>query len=101
MEIRAAGESLIAAVRSAGGPRALVIDTYRLAPHSKGDDFRVPAEIDHFRERDPISLVRRQLSEEEWQDAADAARREVEEAYRQAESDPWPLPDSFLKAHIN
>ena len=99
LEIRAVAEALVAGIRSAGAPRALVIDTYRLAPHSKGDDFRDPAEIGRFRQSDPITIMRRKLTEAEWHDAAEAAGCEVDEAYRQAESDPWPLPASYLKVN--
>jgi TPP-dependent pyruvate/acetoin dehydrogenase alpha subunit len=50
---RAAGEAVLR-IRLGEGPRLLVCDTYRLGPHSKGDDDRDPAEIDRHRERDPL-----------------------------------------------
>lgn len=90
-EIRRSAEAVISDVRSESRPRALVLHTYRLAPHSKGDDFRDPAEIERFRQRDPISIIRRRVSEGEWQQLVEAASREVDDAFRQAESDPWPV----------
>ena len=38
-------------------PSFLVLTTYRLNPHSKGDDSRDQAEIEWFRRRDPASLA--------------------------------------------
>ena len=89
--IRTVAQSLVEAVRNSQ-PRALVIHTYRLAPHSKGDDFRDPGEIERFRQRDPISVIRSQINESDWSDVYTSAHREVDEAYRRAESDPWPQP---------
>ena len=56
-EIGAAAESAVDHVRSTGTPFFLVIDTYRFAPHSKGDDFRAPEEIAERRLRDPIAVL--------------------------------------------
>jgi TPP-dependent pyruvate/acetoin dehydrogenase alpha subunit len=41
-KIRAAAEGAVARIRQTGKPFFLVLDTYRFAPHSKGDDFRDP-----------------------------------------------------------
>jgi TPP-dependent pyruvate/acetoin dehydrogenase alpha subunit len=79
------------AVRSGSGPRALIIHTYRFSAHSKGDDFRDPEEIAHFRQRDPLLLIRARISEQEWEQLTQTAQQEVEEAYAMAESDPWPV----------
>ncbi len=38
-------------------PVFLLLTTYRLNPHSKGDDLRDRAEIDWFRTRDPVTLA--------------------------------------------
>jgi TPP-dependent pyruvate/acetoin dehydrogenase alpha subunit len=56
-EIRGAAERAIGHVRETGTPFFLVLDTYRFAPHSKGDDFRDPQEIAARRERDPLAVV--------------------------------------------
>jgi acetoin:2,6-dichlorophenolindophenol oxidoreductase subunit alpha len=44
-EISAAAAAEIAAIRAGGGPRVLLIHTYRLCHHSKSDDERPAAEI--------------------------------------------------------
>ena len=41
-------------VRSGRRPLFLRIDTYRLMPHSKGDDDRDPQEVQRYREKDPL-----------------------------------------------
>jgi len=44
-------------VRDEGRPFMLVLETYRLAAHSKGDDTRDPAEIEARRAHDPLALT--------------------------------------------
>lgn len=41
-------------VRTGSGPVLIEIDTYRLSPHSKGDDTRDASEIDSYRNKDPL-----------------------------------------------
>jgi len=68
-----AAAQVVPAIRAGSGPQVLFCETYRIGPHSKGDDLRDPAEIDTARLRDPIAGVRSRL------DAAwcAAAEREV------------------------
>ena len=70
-EIHAAAEQAVGYVRSTGKPFFLVLHTYRFSPHSKGDDFRDPAEIAQRRERDPLTVAGARLD--------DAARARIEE----------------------
>jgi TPP-dependent pyruvate/acetoin dehydrogenase alpha subunit len=58
-------------VRGTGRPFFLVLDTYRFAPHSKGDDFRDPVEIEARRARDPLTVLGDDLDE--------GARRKLEQ----------------------
>jgi TPP-dependent pyruvate/acetoin dehydrogenase alpha subunit len=88
--IREHAGPIAACVRETGRPHALILHTYRLAPHSKGDDVRDPAEIERCREFDPIRILRAELTDADYQDAADAASGEVSRAFAQAEADPWP-----------
>jgi TPP-dependent pyruvate/acetoin dehydrogenase alpha subunit len=71
-EIRAVAERAVGHVRGAGMPFFLVLDTYRFAPHSKGDDFRDPEEIAERRLRDPLTAGAGVLDE--------AARAQLERA---------------------
>ncbi|CAN1558346.1 AcoA Pyruvate/2-oxoglutarate dehydrogenase complex, dehydrogenase (E1) component, eukaryotic type, alpha subunit [Rhabdaerophilaceae bacterium] len=55
--VRAAAGRIVADMRREPGPRCIVLDTYRLGPHSKGDDNRSKQEIAKQRMRDPLALV--------------------------------------------
>jgi len=96
--IRATATPAVTAVRDNGRPRALVLHTYRLGAHSKGDDFRDPAEIEQYRKFDPVLILRSKLSDPEYEDALAAARGEVSQAFAQAETDPWPDCGALLDA---
>lgn len=78
----------VAQVRKSGKPVFLVVDTYRLMAHSKGDDDRDPREIAAYWEKDPLA---RYLSEQP--DAAAPliaeARSRVEAAVIRAEASPY------------
>jgi TPP-dependent pyruvate/acetoin dehydrogenase alpha subunit len=96
--IRAEAGPIVTAVRNASRPQALILHTYRLVPHSKGDEVRDAAEIEHYRQFDPICVLRSQLADAEYEDALAAALGEVNQAFAQAEQDPWPDPAALLNA---
>ncbi|MCC6145570.1 MAG: hypothetical protein IT368_17325 [Candidatus Hydrogenedentes bacterium] len=79
-------ESRTAWVRGERKPFFQVVRTYRLGPHSKGDDFRDEAERAAAWQRDPVAAMRRHLS------AGEAARIDahaeglVDKAVRLAEA---------------
>ena len=50
-------------VRTKGTPVILYTETYRLSPHSKGDDFRDKKELDKMKAIDPLITVEHQLEE--------------------------------------
>lgn len=62
-EISAQATKAIAAARSGRGPQCLVCYTYRLGPHSKGDDTRPEAELREAWSRDPVTAARAGLDE--------------------------------------
>ena len=102
-EIDTADVSLIAAsadreanlVREGSGPRAIVIDTYRFAPHSKGDDTRDPEEIASFRKNDPILLQASHIEQEELKSIESEVDEEVVEAFQRAQADPVADPNDL------
>lgn len=53
-EIIKDAQNSIATVRATKKPIFHLVDTYRLNPHSKGDDNREKSEIERYREKDPI-----------------------------------------------
>ena len=78
-------------IRSRPGPRALILNTYRFGPHSKGDDTRDPAEMAAIRAgRDPLIVHGERLEDEERAAIETAVEDQVEGAYRQALADPLP-----------
>lgn len=61
-------------VRS-GNPAFLAIRTYRLNPHSKGDDNRDRDEVEFFKDRDILNVL---LKENIWQDFSKTISRDIE-----------------------
>lgn len=53
-EIYSASRDIIERIRITSKPECLILNTYRFAPHSKGDDFRDPEEIKERRKKDPL-----------------------------------------------
>lgn len=84
---------VIADVRAGAGPFFQVLDTYRLAAHSKGDDDRDPAEIAEYRRRDPLLRLRAQLGEAVAAPLAAAAEHRVDIAVAAAEDTPYARVD--------
>jgi TPP-dependent pyruvate/acetoin dehydrogenase alpha subunit len=71
----------IDATRAGGGPRCIVCRTYRLAPHSKGDDNRSAEELAAAWAKDPLKAARAAVADEA---VADAIERDVEARVRSA-----------------
>jgi TPP-dependent pyruvate/acetoin dehydrogenase alpha subunit len=62
--ILATAAAAIDHVRAGRGPRAIVCRTYRLAPHSKGDDTRSADELAAAWQRDPLKAARAALGDD-------------------------------------
>jgi len=60
-EILSAASGLVDLVRSECRPRCLILDTIRLGPHSKGDDYRSGEEMEKMKERDPLKIAEAML----------------------------------------
>ena len=54
---------VVGEIRMSGRPQMLFLNTYRFAPHSKGDDFRDREEVEEHRKRDPLLLISEELGE--------------------------------------
>lgn len=96
-EVRSAAASSLEAVRS-GGPAALILHTYRFAPHSKGDDSRDPDEIRRYRARDPLPIQAERLAAEECQQLEATVQEQVEAAFSAALEAPLASPDDLGSA---
>ncbi len=55
--VRAAASAVVRTLREGSGPQVLFLRTYRLGPHSKGDDHRDPHDIAAARARDPLAIT--------------------------------------------
>ncbi len=105
MDVLAVEEAAIQAVnyvRSGLGPYFLECRTYRFRAHSMFDAelYRTKAELEEWKQRDPIILLTRLLQEQGVMDAADMAElekqvaAEVDEAVAFAEAGTWePVAD--------
>jgi TPP-dependent pyruvate/acetoin dehydrogenase alpha subunit len=90
-EIMAAAADLLSRVRQASSPQALIINTRRFGPHSKGDDTRDPAVIDSMRTIfDPIKIQAARLNADDKKTIHAEVDEEIKNAYEQAANDPFP-----------
>ncbi len=94
-EIMRLAEDITDSIRADEGPQALILHTYRFAPHSKGDDTRDPDEVARYRARDPLQAQAARLQQRVKDEIEVAVADEVEEAYAQAVDDPFPAPESL------
>jgi TPP-dependent pyruvate/acetoin dehydrogenase alpha subunit len=95
LEILALGQESISEVRQTGKPAALILQTYRFSPHSKGDDVRDPHEIAQYREKDPIVIQAARIEAGVLEQIETDVEREVQEAFEQAGLDPLAQPGSL------
>ncbi len=86
----AAGEEL-AALHKQGGPRALILDTQRFGPHSKGDDTRDEKVMAKMRkQRDPLGIQGARLQNKQRDNIDAEVKAKVATAFEQAQADPFP-----------
>jgi pyruvate dehydrogenase E1 component alpha subunit len=80
--------------RAGGGPTLVEAITYRVDAHTNADDatrYRGDAEVEAWREHDPIQLLERELT----------ARGLLDEAGKQAARDAAEAMAADLRAHMN
>jgi TPP-dependent pyruvate/acetoin dehydrogenase alpha subunit len=93
LEIQTIAKKLFDEVRSNYQPRALILDTHRFGPHSKGDDTRPVDEIQHLREKyDPLSIHGSRLDDAVKGAIEEQVHVEIDLAYQSALHDPFPQP---------
>jgi TPP-dependent pyruvate/acetoin dehydrogenase alpha subunit len=93
LEIRSKAFEILKEVRAKGTPQALILDTCRFGPHSKGDDTRSIEILARLRqERDPIQIHGARLSLEKRQRVEAKIDTEVRNAFELALDDPLPQP---------
>ncbi len=67
-------------------PACVIIHTYRLGPHSKGDDFRNKDEINAWKQKDPINILKARLSNQESQEIETEVSKILEKALKEVET---------------
>lgn len=104
--VYAATAEAVARARSGGGPTLIEAETYRVGAHSSADDptrYREAAEVERWREKDPLARARARLvALGAWDDAREAALQaelldEVNAAIREAEALPPPAVESLFE----
>jgi 2-oxoisovalerate dehydrogenase E1 component len=101
--VRDAGAAAIAKARRGDGPSVLWIEVDRMTSHTNSDDhraYRSAEEIAAMRERDPVEryartlIERGELTPAKLASLRNEAHAEVDEAYKAAELEPPPAPES-------
>jgi pyruvate dehydrogenase E1 component alpha subunit len=100
----AAGEA-VARARRGEGPTLIEAKTYRYYGHFEGDTilYRTKEELDSYRQRDPIGVLRRYIldhsiaSEQELNAINERAQARLVQAWERAEAAPWPAPEEALE----
>jgi len=73
-------------VRETKKPAFHLVDTYRLGPHSKGDDYRDKDEIEMYRLKDPIEIFAKNNSDE-YEKIVDKINNDIQKVIRKIETE--------------
>ena len=88
-EIQQASLKCVTSIRKTSQPQALVLNTVRFGPHSKGDDTRKEAVIRELRAtRDPLKILAARLPLETLEQLHNEVEQEVTRAFELALADP-------------
>jgi TPP-dependent pyruvate/acetoin dehydrogenase alpha subunit len=91
LQIQPLADRLITEVRTNSRPQALILNTARFGPHSKGDDTRPVAEVEQLKAaRDPLQISEARLDAVELSTIQSSVNAEVRAAFEQALADPVP-----------
>ena len=104
MEVHRATTKALAALRAGGGPMFIEFQTYRFRAHSMFDPdlYRDPAEVERWKQRDPITTFAARLVTDGVIDDSDVdamwttARTETEAAVTAADAAPIESVDTLL-----
>jgi TPP-dependent pyruvate/acetoin dehydrogenase alpha subunit len=89
--IAESGNLIIDRVKTFHSPQTLILNTYRLGPHSKGDDPRPASEIALLRQQfDPVTIHAQRLEPDSISSIQAEVEVEVNQAFQTALADPYP-----------
>lgn len=105
VEVHQATAKALSAIRSGGGPMFIEFQTYRFRAHSMFDPdlYRDPAEVERWKQRDPITTLAGRLVDDgvitdaELEAMWTAARDETEAAVTAADAAPEESVDTLLE----
>lgn len=86
-------DEIVRVVREKKQPHVQIIHTYRLCPHSKGDDYRSREEIGEWEKSDPLKILGQQLTS----DIKLQSEKEVDKKIKQAESEAREMTFPVLR----
>ena len=94
---------MVQRARAGEGPTFLEMRTYRYKGHSMSDPakYRTKEELEGYKAKDPIEVVRRTILENKyadqaWIDQIDQKIKDiVDESVRFSEESPWPEPEEL------
>lgn len=93
LEIHNTAHHLLNQIRKTNSPRALILNTYRFGPHSKGDDTRSKAVVEQIKnQRDPLKIQATRITESRQESINNEVEIALQAAFQQATSDPYPEP---------
>ena len=93
-QIQPVAEQVLGEIRASSHPQALILNTVRFGPHSKGDDTRSEAEVNHLKEtRDPLRISAARLNRGELLTIQVEVDAETKAAFEQALADPFATPE--------
>jgi TPP-dependent pyruvate/acetoin dehydrogenase alpha subunit len=92
LEILPVASNLLSRVRQEQSPYALIIDTHRFGPHSKGDDTRDADLVSKMRQdHDPLQIHGRRLEASEKSSIESEVDEEIKTSFDRAFEDPLPV----------
>ncbi|HNQ12157.1 MAG TPA: pyruvate dehydrogenase (acetyl-transferring) E1 component subunit alpha [Bacteroidia bacterium] len=108
MDVEVVHEAMLKAakhVRSGKGPYLLEMVTYRYKGHSMSDPakYRTKEEVESYKDRDPLNVVRNTILKNKLASEADIKKidqkiaEEVEDAVKFAEESPYPDPSELFQ----
>ena len=90
LDIRNIAENILTQIRKEQQPGGMIINTYRLCAHSKGDDTRSPEKMKEYRQYDPLEIHGKRIPEAQQRIIKTSIQQRVEEAFVYAENSSHP-----------
>lgn len=94
-------ENAINYVRNESKPFVLIVNTYRLGPHSKGDDNRDKKEIEAHKLNDPIVFLRKEFGDKYIDSLTTEYKNNLDEKYLQIDKEPFSTKSNNTLPIIN